>query len=572
MNKILIFFSAALLLSSCYKLDLYPFDKPSSGTFWKTDAQAKMGIMGVYNQLKAENVFGYIYGTDCISDMGLGYDPPGHFAITTGTYTAREALVVNKWQQTYDGVMRSNDAIRNVAASTGITDSIKKLVTGEAKFLRALYYFHLLDYFGGVPLYDESVVLEKDYNNLLKPRSSVAETRAFIIDDLNAAIDLLPVKWPQADYGRATRGAAIALRGKTYLYAKDYTNAEKDFRELVTNASTYGYGLNPNYANLFTPTGDKSNEMIFAIQNMGGVGTDYGMPMTWYMGTRSSFGSCWNNVMPSTRLADRYELKDGKPFNWNDFIPGFNESNTVKTETFIATLTADGKTVATYPKYYNELMAMYEQRDPRMAQTLILPYSYYTGWVANAAKQCRFVPATGVNEANGFIRNNRGWYAHLWRKFVAEGNMNGLITNRAHTPINFPIIRYADVLLMLAECDNELGKYDDAVGYINMVRQRASTNLPALNSGPSWLVATTKAEIFKRIDQERAVEFAAEGLRFSDIRRWGTAEALLTGKTEIQLNGALALNRVFGSKDYLWPIPAQEIEINPSLLPNNPGW
>ena len=559
------------MLAGCYKLDRAPFDKPSSTTFWQTDAQAKMGIMGVYSQLKSTNVFGVHFGTDCMTDIGLGYDPPGHAVFATGVYTPRESYVVSKWQNTYDGVMRANDVIRSVNLSPGITSNVKSLVTAEAKFLRALYYFHLLDYFGGVPLYDENVVLDKDYNNLLNPRSTEQETRTFILKDLQVAIDSLPTQWPTADYGRATKGAALSLRGKVYLYAKDYAKAAADFESVVTNAAAYGYSLNPNYADLFTTKGHKSGEMIFAIQNLSGVGTEFGMPMAFYMGTRSTYGSCWNNIMPSNTLADMYELKNGKPFNWNDFIPGFNESNTVKTETFIGTLSADGKTVTALPKNYDKLLAMYDQRDPRMAQTLILPYTYYTGWVSNAPKLCRFVVATGVNETNGFIRNNKGWQTYFWRKFVPEGNMDGLISNRAHTPINFPLIRYADVLLMLAECDNELAKTQDAIKYINMVRQRPSTNLPALNSGPAWLNAASKDEIFKRIVQERAVEFAAEGLRFSDIRRWKIAESLLSGKVERQLTGTLALNRVFGSRDYLWPIPATEIEVN-STLTQNPGW
>lgn len=576
MQTRLLYLLASLLVvltfNSCYKLDRAPFDKPSTDNFWQTEAHAKSAIMGVYSQLKQQHVFGILSSTDCLSDIGLGYDPPGYGSFSNGVYTPREEYVVGKWQNTYDGVMRANAVIRNAAEATGISDSIKTLVTNEAKFLRALYYFHLLDYFGGVPLYDETVVLDKDFNKLLNPRSTVEETRSFILKDLDAAISKLPAKYPTAEYGRATKGAAIALRGKVHLYAGNYQAATTDFEDLVNNAATYGYALYPSYPDIFLPAGHKSGEMVFAIQNLGGIGTESGMPMTWYMGTRASFGSCWNNNMPSITLADMYELKDGKKFNWNDFVPGYNESNAVKTETFVATLSADAKSVATLPKNYDQLLAMYAQRDPRMQQTLIVPYSFYNGWVGNATKQCRHVVATGVNESNGFLRNNKGWQTYFWRKFVAEGNMNGLITSRNNTPINFPLIRYADVLLMLAECYNEQNRPADAVRYINMVRQRPSTNLPALNSGPAWLAANSKQEVFSRIVQERAVEFAGEGTRFSDIRRWKLAETMLNNKKELQLNGSEALTRKFIAKDYLWPIPAEEIEINPALLPNNPGW
>lgn len=574
-NKYIFTIIIALFLTGCYDLDRYPLDKPSSETFWQNDDQAKMGIMGVYSKMSNNNVFGIIYGTDCLSDIGLGYDNPGYYAFATGTYSDRNGQVSGKWQNTYDGIMAANTTIRNVSASEGISDNVKKTVIAEAKFLRALYYFHLLDYFGGVPLYDETIVIDRDYNELMSLRASVEDTRKFILDDLTDAIAELPISWDNENYGRVTKGAAYALRGKVYLYAKDYINATKDFEEIVLNSSKYGYELYPEYKELFRPKGvggaDDSNEMVFAIQNIGGIGTNYGMPMTFYMGTRSSFGSCWNNIMPSFELAGMYEYKNGKPFDWNEFAPGFDDSNEVKEKVFLAELSEDNKSIAKYPEFYDELIQMYEDRDPRMTESLIVPYSEYLGWRANAPSLQKNVIAVGVHESNGFIRNNRGWRTYFWRKFVAEGDYEGLITNRAHTPINFPLIRYADVLLMLAESYNEEGKFDDAVKLINKVRQRPSTNLPALNSGPVWLEANSKDEIFKRIMQERAVELAGEGHRFSDIRRWGIAEELLSDKKEFQLTGGTALTRSFESRDYLWPIPAAEIEINPDLK-QNPGW
>ncbi|BEH00280.1 RagB/SusD family nutrient uptake outer membrane protein [Bacteroides sedimenti] len=574
MNKyktLLLSLTSLCLLSGCYDLNKYPYDVVSSGTFWKTELQAKEGMMGVYNVMKNSGAYGTYFGLDCMTDIAVGYDDPSYPTFVLGTTTSRTGLVSTKWQTLYDGVMRANAVIQNIP-KVSMSDELKTQYIAEAKFMRALYYFNLLDFFGGVPLYDETVVLDKDFNNLLSPRSSADETRTFILKDLEAAIAGLPVKWADSDYGRATKGAAYSLRGKVHLFNKNYTDAVKDFEEVVLDPSGkgYGYSLYPNYANLFKPVGDQSSEMIFAIQNSGGVGMDYGMPMDFYMGSRSSFGSCWNNVMASTTLADMYETKDGKPFNWNDIVPGFNESATVKDKTFRATLTGDTKSVATYPASKSLLLSMYENRDPRMAQTIILPYTMYKGWVANAPKDCEFVVAKGVNEKNGFIRNNKGWDTYFFRKFVAEYNMDGGINDRAHTPINFPLIRYADVLLMLAECYNELGNQTDAVKYINEVRQRPSTNMPKLNSGPSWLQANTKEEVFKRIVQERAVEFAGEGLRFSDLRRWGLSKQMLN-HDEFGFTGTRLFTRQFADRDMLWPIPAVEIETNSALI-QNPSW
>ena len=145
--------------------------------------------------------------------------------------------------------------------------------------------------------------------------------------------------------------------------------------------------------------------------------------------------------------------------------------------------------------------------------------------------------------------------------------MDGAINNRADTPINFPLIRYADVLLMLAECDNELGKLDEAVKLINQVRARVG--MPGLNSGPEWLKATSKDEVFKRIKHERAVEFAGEGLSFDDYKRWGLLQTL--SRPIKAFTGETLYNRIVRDRDYLWPIPQTEIDQNNSLE-QNPGW
>lgn len=568
MKRKLLTYAAAVflfLLSGCYELDTTPYDQISASTFWKSEEHAKQAIMGVYEQMKNQYTFGTINLTDNLSDIAIGYDAQAYEAAGNGSYTDRTGFVVNHWKSTYDGVQRANAVIKNVGAME-IAEAKKLPIIAEARFMRALYYFHLLDYFGGVPLYDETIDLNTDFNNMLKPRSSADEVRQFILDDLAAAIEHLPVSWPAAEYGRATKGAAYALRGKVFLYNKMWDQAIADFEEIVNNKSNnYGFGLHPKYDELFNFKGHSSKEMIFSIQNKGGVGFPYGMPMAFYLGTRSTFGSCWNNGMPSTPLADMYENRDGKPFNWNDYIPGFTENNTVKAKAFTATHSSG--VLKTIPDT-TLLGQIYRNRDPRMMQTLIVPYSYYLGWNANTARLMQFVVATGVNENFGQIRNNKGWSTYFWRKFVPEANLDGLITDRAHTPFNFPLIRYADVLLMLSEAYNEKGRLDKAITELNKVRERSG--MPGLNTA-AWLTVTDKEQMSVRIRHERAVELAGEGHRFSDLRRWGLAKQMLSGKVEKGLTGANLFTRKFEDRDYLWPIPAQEIEVNPELTQNS-GW
>ena len=566
--KLFITLAASLFLtSSCYDLDVYPEDQLSSGTFFQTQDHADQIMMGVYSQMQSDDIFGRQFGLDCLGGIGSGYDPASYAVIGRGTYNSTSGLVTGKFKNLYEGIARANILLQNVDRCD-MSDELKLRYKAEARFMRALYYFTLMDFFGPVPVYDESTIVAEDFMNMLEPRKSLEEVRKFIIDDLDNADTYLPTEWDASNAGRATKAAAMSLKGKVLLYAKEYEAAKECFEAVVTNKEgKYGEKeLYPDYAGLFKPGGDESSEMIFAIQNIGGVGQDFGMPTTFYMGSRASYGSCWNNVMASIDFVDSYECKDGKPFDWNDYFEGYNENIDIRKEVLYAKLD-NSKKVVTYPASHEKLLEMYENRDPRMKASIILPYTHYAGWVKNAPKDTEFIlleKQGDAHENNGFIRVNQNYQLYLWRKFVAEGNMDGAINNRADTPINFPIIRLADVYLMLAECYNQMenGDQEKAVYYINKVRNRASVNMPEINNGKPWMEARTKEEVFARIRHERAVELAAEGWSFSDMRRWGLLEEVAGPGKDIVNN----------ERDYLWPIPQDEIDKNPNLRPNNPGW
>lgn len=577
-NKILSTVAAAamVLCSSCYDLDRFPDNQMSSGTFFKTEAHAKMAMMAVYAEMHSNYVFGLRPSMDALGGVCCGYDNYAYQTFQRGTYAATNSYILAKWQDLYEGIARTNNVIRNIG-NCDMTDELKKQYVAEARFMRGLYYFELLDFFGsktGVPLYDETTDISTEFQQMLKPRSTVEKTREFILKDFEAAL-ALPEEWPAADHGRATWGAAMSMKGKTLLYAKRYSEAHECFDAVIKSKK---YELYNNYYDLFQPKGHNSSEMIFAIQNIGGVGQDFGMPTTMYLGTRTSFGSCWNNVMASITTVDSFEWADGKPFSWEEFIPGKTSK-----EIFSSIMNSSAPTeVKEYTQYKDQLLAMYDQRDPRMKASVILPYTYYNGWTSNKAVTVEYVVpvyenngklanATIPNNSQIFLAMNSGHYVYAWRKFVAEGNMGGAINNRLDTPINFPLVRYADVLLMDAECLNEMdGHLDDAVALINQVRGRESVNMPGLNSGPEWLKATTKEEVFKRIRHERVVELGAEGHSFSDMKRWNLLEEL-NGRIEKKLRGENFYTRAVSARDYQWPIPPSELDKNPELT-QSPEW
>ena len=579
MKKIIIYLAtmllAAMTFTGCYDLETYPGDKVNEGTFYKTGDHAHQGLMGIYGMLRLNEAYGYQFCFDHLGDIAYGYN---YYMMFLATYTDRDGTIQAHWQTFYDGIHRVNTFIRSVKGMGGIiTDEQINEYVAEAKFLRAMFYFSLTDLFGGVPYYDESTNVNEEFMNLKQPRSSLEEVRAHILEDLDEAIKYLPVEHAASEYGRATKGAAYALRGKVHLYDKEWQSAINDFEEIVYNKSNnYGYALDDDYARVFKLyNGAKSPETVFSIQNKSGVGTEYGMQIQALMGCRGAYGSCWNNTVPSTQLVDMYEFKDGRPFNWDEIFPGYNAMTPEQRKELLSVeMDGSGTIVGLREADTAKILSAYTCRDPRLMATVIVPYSHYMGNIGRTTN-VDLIFALDHNLAGnangGTIQNNAGWVSYLYRKFVTEGDQGGAISNRLHTPFAFPLIRFADVLLMLSEAYNEAGQLDKAVTEFNKVRARVG--MPGLNSGPAWMVVSNKEQMAERIRKERAVEFAGEGLRFSDLRRWGyeIAHKTLNNVDAVNIYGEPIYTHLFTERDMLWPIPGVERERNKELT-QNPGW
>lgn len=579
MKKIIIYLAtmllAAMTFTGCYDLETYPGDKVNEGTFYKTGDHAHQGLMGIYGMLRLNEAYGYQFCFDHLGDIAYGYN---YYMMFLATYTDRDGTIQAHWQTFYDGIHRVNTFIRSVKGMRGIiTDEQVNEYVAEAKFLRAMFYFSLTGLFGGVPYYDESTNVNEEFMNLKQPRSSLEEVRAHILEDLDEAIKYLPVEHAASEYGRATKGAAYALRGKVHLYDKEWQSAINDFEEIVYNKSNnYGYALDDDYARVFKLyNGAKSPETVFSIQNKSGVGTEYGMQIQALMGCRGAYGSCWNNTVPSTQLVDMYEFKDGRPFNWDEIFPGYNAMTPEQRKELLSVeMDGSGTIVGLREADTAKILSACTCRDPRLMATVIVPYSHYMGNIGRTTN-VDLIFALDHNLAGnangGTIQNNAGWVSYLYRKFVTEGDQGGAISNRLHTPFAFPLIRFADVLLMLSEAYNEAGQLDKAVTEFNKVRARVG--MPGLNSGPAWMVVSNKEQMAERIRKERAVEFAGEGLRFSDLRRWGyeIAHKTLNNVDAVNIYGEPIYTHLFTERDMLWPIPGVERERNKELT-QNPGW
>lgn len=564
--------SSVLFLNSCEKLDYIPADQMSSATFWKTEAHAKQAAVGLYAAMKQNWCFGMEFTFDMCTDLADGTSPWSD--VSRGTsFASSSSGVQNHWQYLYELVQRSNTVIRNVATMPISQTSIDQ-VTGEAKFLRAMAYFRMLNAWGGVPYYDETLDINKEFANLSNPRSTAEEIRQHIINDLTEAISKLPVNWA-TDYGRATKGAAYALRGKVYLYNKEWAKATADFEEIVYNKSNdYGYALHPDYADLFRIyNGKRSKEMIFSIQSIDGNTAGYSLDIVSYFGNKATMRLiASNSIVPSTKLVDMYQNPDGSPFNWDNVFPGFNAGNSQFRRNLMNVAIDQGSTKVTNTLNADtvKILDAYRKRDPRLNWNIITPYSHYLGTDAGSTPRDKQFVLADVSkggspmEALAFMRNSEGWNSYFWRKWIPTGNLNGYWGEYNRTPYEFPLIRVGDVLLMLSEAYTEQGQVEKAVNEVNKVRNRVK--MPGLNSGPAWLAVNSKTEMTQRIRDERAFELVGEGQRYWDIRRWGILQSTVKNATDIF--GDLMYERQYQSRHEIWPIPFVEMDRNKNLTQN----
>jgi hypothetical protein len=566
----------AIMTGSCENLDYTPGDQMSGQTFWRTEEHARQAAVGLYAAMKADWCFGLEFTFDMCSDIADGTTPWAD--ISRGdSFTSNSSGVQNHWQYLYELVHRCNTVIRNVAEMPISQETIDR-VTGEAKFLRAMAYFRMLNCWGGVPYYDETCDINEQFANLNAPRSSADEIRLHIIADLTDAIGKLPVSWDASDLGRATKGAAYALRGKVYLFNKQWAEAVADFEEIVYDkTNNYGYSLHPDYNELFRLyNGNHSPEMIFSIQSIDGNTAGYALNIVGYFGNKSTMRLIASNcIVPSTTLVDMYENLDGSPFNWDALFPGFNEGGSQLRRQYMSVAINQSSTevTSTLDCDTSKVMDAYRLRDPRLCLNVITPYSHYLGTDAGSAPMDKqFVladPSKGgaPMEAMAFIRNSEGWNSYFWRKWIPTGNLDGYWGEYNRTPYEFPLIRLGDVILMLAEAYNESGATDKAIAEVNKIRSRVG--MPGLNSGPVWLNVSGKDDMAERIRRERAFELAGEGQRYWDLRRWGMLEQSVKNATDIF--GDLMYVRNYQSRHELWPIPLVELERNLNLVQNQ-GW
>lgn len=510
LNKLFILTATAIAISSCQGdlLDTKPYDKASSGSMWSNENFCTMGVASIYATLREGYVAKEAYLMEAFSVGATCRD--NDYPLLAGTASIGSGIFSDYWKQHYAGIYRANDAIVHLPDAP-ISESVKGKLLSEAKVLRAFYYYKLNAVFRGVPYYNTPMELDQAD----KPRESEENIWNFCIQDLTDAIN--DPNFPdriaagKAEWGHVTKSVAYALRGKIYLWTKEWSKAEADFRKV----GELGHSLfQDGYKQLFKEANEQSDEAIFSLQCIDNNGSTYGNSMSFRYGGRTTFGSCWNTMLASVDFVETYENIDGSKFNWDEYIPGFSSLDIKDREVFFlrntdpATVKAqyreigfdgteealddmvkkikakvDGrleklsdKAKALYLPAGNEarIKAAYDSRDPRLAQTVITPYATYDG--SGNSVDHTFTsrwPYYGADTDYPYdLRTDtQSHLYYLFRKFVAEGSSE--MTNREQSPIDLPIIRYATVVIGLAEALNEQGKTDEAIEWLNKVRQRA---------------------------------------------------------------------------------------------------
>lgn len=567
-------------------LDKTPTDKLSSDLVYTDPVLAENAVRGVYNNLlwdfnSTDNV---VYNWDAYAGV---LDPVDYFrgsiAFLSGNVLSTNGVFLTFWKRWYEGINRANDVINNIGRVPGMSEAVKQQRIAECRFIRALYYYRLNCRWRGVPVYLENLAPD-EYTRGRLEEDAVWQT---IIDDCNYCIENenLPDKYGASDsnYGRVTKGAAYMLRGKVYLWQKKYELAEADFLKI----GELGYGLyDGNYADLFLEANEKSREMIFSIQLIPQKG--FGNALSYIYGNVETVSKGNDQFVVNTDFADSYQNRNGKPFSWDDVFPGYSKLTPQArsayflrdglTDTEISSLKDYGADMSLYLPSGNEarLKAAYAQRDPRLAATVILPYSTYVGGSTGAAltytsrHPYRRDTAPELDLQTRYTTRMYYWM----RKFVARGTE---YQASEYTGIDMPVFRYADVLLCLAEALNEQGRTPEAIGYVNKVRDRAG--VAELDSN-TWTAVNGQDDLRQRIIDEKHWEFAGEsGTLYEDELRWGVwHQRRFLGSAPGEQSEA-GLKQVWGENVapyiyagdycYRWAVPQSERERNENLSQND---
>lgn len=494
-------------------LNFFPEDKITSANFPQNEKDIKLLLNGVYGLLRENSIYDQgLFGFGVLDGATPNAFNWGNMSITkigNGTLSSSDGQIVTfRWTRCYSLISRANYLLKALE-EVDLSDDIKSNYVGEAHFLRGIAYSLLVESYGGVPIIESSLTTEEAR---IISRATAEETWTQTISDYDIAIEKLKVDAPQV--GRATKGAALGMKMRAYLYQKKYDKV----LEVVNQIDALNkYSLFPSYEELFKLANENNKEVLFDIQYMTGENSQ-GSLHDQYCGTGTGSWTRGSRYVPTDNLVAAYETIDGSPVD---------------------------------PKN------PYVGRDPRLKFTIVVPGDYILGY--------RFpnylYPGGAFNHPGNRLK-------HLsCRKYRIEPE--SALPPSGQSSLNNIVLRYADVILSKAEAIIEAnGNVDAAVVLINRIRtERNDVKITALPMGLSREAAREK------LRHERRIEFALEGLYWSDIKRWKIGKDLYPLVIKDHTNSLIETRFPNGYLEYynLLPIPESERALNKNLT-QNPGW
>ncbi|CAN5394942.1 RagB/SusD family nutrient uptake outer membrane protein [soil metagenome] len=602
MRKIIYILTVALItlnVTSCNDdfLDVEPVDRFAEETVWNDPALIETFVNNIYfgnphgfsNQMMASITDESMYNADFgSSNVTRSLVTPSDYYTWDTDWTGQRYRGMT-WNVVYRYIRSANTFLERVENAPFENDEeLRARLTGEVYFLRAHLYHNLVSIYGAVPIINRAYELNEDY---LIPRNTFEENINFIVSDLDRAAELLPVVHGGADKGRATKGAALALKSRVLLHAAsdlyhnspfpNYSNPEligyvngdrnalyqgaKDAARAVMDLGVYSlYKADPapgdstalNYSEIFLLK--ETSEDIYVQFFLQRTDQDWdGYHPGLYNNPNGYHG--WGSNTPVGQLVDDYEMADGTPFDWNNPVHAAAPYEN-RDPRFYATILYEG---AKWRQRPSDVVGI----DPHG----IIQVGVWERWNSQT-NSVEEIP--GVDTRRGPIEDWNGTYTGYYlRKFIDPTVDHQAV--RQDAPWRY--IRFTEVILNYAEACLGLGQEEEARQYINMIRRRAG--MPEITESGQELV--------ERYRNERRIELAYEDHRYFDIRRWKIAPEAYQDALGVDIRYNLnpdrttsedptfrvivAQQREWLDRAYFLPIKLDEMNRN-NLLIQNPGF
>jgi len=519
------------------------------------------GVFG--NRLEGPNH--WVTGSICGGEANKGTDPGDYSSINPMQRYETDPTqgdLSSLWRGRYEGVSRCNTVLRLLSQAKDVSPADAARIAGEARLLRGHFYFDLKKHFNSIPYFDEKTPASE----IPKVANSPAVWDK-IEADFQFAFTNLPETQGQA--GRVNKWAAAAYMGKAKLYQQKYAEAKTWFDNVITNGKTTNgkkFQLLDDYTQIFNAEYDNHAEAVMDVEssmNTGNVANaNYFDDLNYPYNTGlDGPGNCCGFFQPSFDMANTFRTKGGLPLLDGTYN---SDANALKHDYGVessAPFTPDAGPV-----------------DPRLDHSIGRRGIPYLDWIAHPGKAwIRAQPYAGPYSPKKYV-----YYKTQENKLT-----DGSSWTRGYATMNYTIIRFADVLLMAAEAEIEAGSLTKARELVNQVRARAANKAHWVKKPDGTFAANyvivpypesafaSKTSANDVVRMERKLELSGEGHRFFDLVRWGIAEPVLNAYLK---NEAKILVTKFGGakftagNDEYYPIPQREIDLQGSVLKQNPGY